>query len=44
LQWYPRNGIPEKVLDTHEPETEDYRDVVFKENLGTVALPAKWMD
>jgi hypothetical protein len=30
------------LKETHEPETEDYRDIVLKENLPGSDLPENW--
>jgi hypothetical protein len=42
-QWYPTHGVPNALIgDQHEPETEDYRDIVLKENLKDCKLPPNW--
>jgi hypothetical protein len=30
------------MKETHEPETEDYRDIVLKENIKGSELPVNW--
>lgn len=42
VQWYPMQGIPTMIRNEHEPETEDYRDVVLKEDLADCQLPPNW--